>query len=138
MLFDSNLMFSDEQSVLESAASEKIIESYGDVGKGTPVPLCIMVAEDFDKLAALNVEVQTSDDAEFGSGNVQTLVSSSLGVDELVQGAMFPINYIPSGCKQFVRLYYDVILQTVESGTAPSPTKGKITAGIVTALDQGV
>lgn len=130
MLFDENLLFSDAQAIKADTASTKSYKTFGDIGKGIPVPLHIQVVEDFDKLTSLTVKFQTAADEDFTTPVV--LQEATLPLADLKEGKVFPINYIPTGCLDYVRLYYDVTLP--ENGSAP--TKGKITAGVVTALEQ--
>lgn len=127
MLFDENLLFSDAQAITADAASSKIYKTNGDIGKGIPVPLRIQVVEDFNNLTSLSVCFQTSADEAFTTPI--TLEKATLNLADLKAGKVFPINYVPTGCLDYIRLYYDV-----DGSTAP--TTGKITAGVVTALDQ--
>ena len=127
MLFDEQLLFSDAQAITADAASTKTVETNGDIAKGVPVPIHIQVVEDFNNLTSLTVKVQTSDNSTFTSP--VTLQEATLALANLKAGEVFPINYLPTGIKKYIRLYYDI------DGTT-APTTGKITAGIVTALDQ--
>lgn len=125
MMLDNTLMFSNQQAITADAASDKVVETLGDIGRGTPpIPLLIQVTEDFNNLTDLTVCFQTDETKEFT--NPVTIVKSTLKLADLKAGARFHINYLPDGIKKYMRLYYDV------TGTAP--TKGKITAGIVDAL----
>lgn len=127
MMLDNTLMFSDKQAVTADAASTKVVQTFGDIGKGNPpIPLLVQVVEDFNNLTDLTVCFQTATDKNFTTPI--TLVKSTLALADLKAGARFHINYIPDGVKDYMRLYYDV------NGTAP--TTGKITAGVVDALSQ--
>lgn len=130
MLFDENLLFSDAQAITANTASTKSYKTYGDIGKGIPIPLCIQVVEDFDNLTYLTVKFQTATDEDFTSPVI--LQEATLPLADLKAGKVFPINYIPTGCLDYVRLFYYI----TSAENAPAPTKGKITAGVVTALEQ--
>lgn len=131
MRLDSQAIFSNAQAITASAASTNVVEmskSNGvlkEVAFGKPLPLLIQVVEAFNNLTSLKVAVQTSATAAFSS--VTTLAEATLNLADLVVGKKFPIINVPSGNKGFMRLYYTV------TGTAPST--GKITAGIVDAID---
>lgn len=122
MILDEQALFSDEQAVTASAASTNVVKTNGDIGKGTPVELLVQVTEDFATLTSLTVGVQTSDTENFSS--VTTLTqSSAVAAASLVKGYRFPLNFLPTGIKKYLRLYYTV--------TGSNATAGKITAGIV-------
>lgn len=126
MLFDDNLLFSNAQAITADAASTNSYKCNGDIGKGIPVPLHVQVMQNFNNLTSLTVKIQTATDAAFTSP--VTLAETTVLLADLVAGKVLDLNYIPTGCLNYIRLYYDV------TGTAP--TTGKITAGVVTALDQ--
>ncbi len=123
MILDSTTLFSDAQSLTASAVSTNKIDlgPGRDIGPGVAVPLLVQVVEDFDRLTALTVEIQTDDDEGFS--NPDTLVTSRRELADLKRGRRFPLSVIPEGSRRFLRLNY------VVSGTAP--TQGKITSGIV-------
>lgn len=52
--------------------------------------------------------------------------TGAIAADKLVEGFVAPINFIPKGNEGYMRIYYDVTVNTGEG-----ITKGKITAGIV-------
>ncbi|MDH7974438.1 hypothetical protein QH494_19795 [Sphingomonas sp. AR_OL41] len=140
MIFDSTTLFSNAQAVTATAASTNIIDLgatgtvFGaasaitrDIGKGAEVPIGIRVVEAFNNLTSLTVTVETDDNAGFSS---PTTVWTSIGfpVADLVPGARLLLpDEVPVGVSErYVRLKYTV------AGTAP--TTGKITAGIVAAV----
>jgi len=131
MRLDSQAIFSNEQAITATAASTNVVElsktngKFSEVAYGKPIPLLIQVVEDFATLTSLTVAVQTDDNAAFSSAT--TLASATLAVAALKAGAKFPIKEIPAGNEGFVRLYYTV--------TGSNATAGKITAGIVDAVD---
>lgn len=131
MRLDSQAIFSNEQAITATAASTNVVElskangKFSEVAYGKPIPLLIQVVEDFATLTSLTVAVQTDDNAAFSSAT--TLASATLAVAALKAGAKFPIKEIPAGNEGFVRLYYTV--------TGSNATTGKITAGIVDAVD---
>lgn len=130
MRLDSQAIFSDAQEITASAASTNVVEiskpngKLSEVAFGHDIPLLIQVVEDFAGLTSLKVGVQTSDNEAFSSP--ETLVESTLLLADLKAGKKFPIKSVPAGNKGYMRLYYTV------AGTA---TAGKITAGIVDAID---
>lgn len=131
MRLDSQAIFSDAQAITATAASTNVIEMSKGNGKlnevafGKDIPLLIQVVEDFDNLNSLKVGVQTDDNESCSSPT--TLVEATLLLADLKAGKKFPIKSVPAGNEGFMRLYYTV------TGTAP--TTGKITAGIVDAVD---
>lgn len=130
MRLDSQAIFSDAQEITASAASTNVVEiskpngKLSEVAFGHDIPLLIQVVEDFVGPTSLKVGVQTSDNEAFSSP--ETLVESTLLLADLKAGKKFPIKSVPAGNKGYMRLYYTV------AGTA---TAGKITAGIVDAID---
>lgn len=128
MMLDYTMMFSNQQAITADTASTKVLETFGDIGRGVPpIPLLIQVVEDFNNLTDLTVCFQTATDEAFTTPI--TLVKSTLALADLKAGVRFHINHLPDGILNYMRLYYDV------NGTT-APTKGKITAGIVDALSQ--
>lgn len=131
MRLDSQAIFSNEQAITATAASTNVVElskangKFTEVAYGKPIPLLIQVVEDFATLTSLTVAIQTDDNAAFSSAT--TLASATLAVAALKAGAKFPLKEIPAGNEGFVRLYYTV--------TGSNATTGKITAGIVDAVD---
>jgi len=127
MILDEQGLFSDEQAVTDSAASDNIIKTNGDIGKGTPVPILIQVTEAFAGLTSLTVSIQT-DDAENFSNAVTLASSGAVPAASLTNGYRFPIKFLPSGIKKYLRLYYTV--------TGSNASAGKITAGITDGLQE--
>ena len=129
MRLDSQLLFSDNQAVTTTAASTNVVKiANGDlkeVAFGNKLPLLIQVTEDFAGCTSITASVETSATEDFSSSS--TLISTAaIAVASLVAGYKFPIGEVPAGNKGYLRLKYSV------SGTA---TAGKITAGIVDAID---
>jgi hypothetical protein len=139
MILDQNALFSDAQAVIADAPSTNYydlglpgIAAYNSVqlkrniGKGGHVPLLIQVVEDFNTLTSLEIIVQTDEDPAFGSA--KNVMSVTVPLAELVAGFISPIDKLPRGIvERYLRVYYNVV------GT--NPTLGKITAGIVGAVD---
>ena len=123
MFYDTQNLYSDNQAVTATAASENVIDhTVAGVDKGQPVALDIRVQEDFSTLTSLTVAVETDDNESFSSST--TLVkTAAIAAADLVNGYRFPINYLPDGCERFTRLKF-----TVNGSNA---TAGKITAGIL-------
>jgi hypothetical protein len=138
MIFDRTLQFSNAQAIIADAASTNVIDLralgrvYGhaadlkrDLGIGNKIPLLVQVVEAFNTLTSLEIQVQVSVDEAFTSPIVvhsQTLLLAALTV-----GAQMNVDFLPRGTNQrYLRLYYNV--------TGTDPTLGKITAGIVMAI----
>lgn len=129
MRLDSQLLFSDNQAVTQTAASENVVQMANgelkEVAFGNKLPLLVQVTEDFVGCTSIAVAVETSETENFASAT--TLVATSaVPVADLKAGYKFAIGEIPKGNKGFMRLKYTLV------GTA---TAGKITAGIVDAID---
>lgn len=130
MILDTTNLFSDDQAITATAASTNIIDlgsSRGDISKGVAIPLLVRVTEAFNNLTNLAIAIQTDSVEAFSSP--KTVVTQTILLADLVAGSDIAVNYIPNGTdEQYLRVYYTV------TGTAP--TTGKITAGVVMALDQ--
>ena len=124
MILDSQGLFSDDQAITASAASTNYIDlqTADNIGIGGAIPLLIQVTEAFDNLTSLAVAVQQDDNSSFSSAT--TLATATLTLAELVQGAKFPIHFMPRNGERYIRVYYTV------TGTAP--TAGQVTAGFTT------
>jgi hypothetical protein len=138
MIFDKTLQFSDAQAVVANAPSTNIIDlgangtSYGhsaallrDLGIGADVPLLAQIVEAFNNITSIDIALQGSVDEAFTSPVViqnQTIllanavVGRQLRLDDIERGASY----------RYMRMYYTIV------GSAP--TTGKITAGIVAAV----
>jgi hypothetical protein len=131
MRLDSQAIFSDAQAITKTDVSTNVVKlastEHGltEIAFGKEIPLLIQVVEDFNNATSVKVGVQTSATEDFSS--VTTLVEATLALADLKAGKKFPIKSVPAGNKGFMRLYYTV------TGTAP--TTGKITAGVVDAID---
>lgn len=127
MILDEQGLFSNNQAITASAASENVLDlGKREVSFGTPVEIYIQVTETFDNLTGLGIEVQTSVDEEFTTP-VKLAEYTALLAD-LTKGAEIPLKFLPKGNLGFVRLYYTV------AGTAPKA--GKILAGITDGIQE--
>lgn len=144
MIFDNTLLFSDNQAITATAASTNTISTMPqgkylgattvlprDQGKGNKVPLLIQVTETFDTVAedgTLTIALQLD-----STDTITPDKSIDLGTfteAELVAGFQIPFDYIPKGTNlEFMRLNYVV-------GGAGNFTAGKITAGVVAAVQE--
>ena len=122
MIIDSTNMFSDQQVITATAVSTNVIDLgvSRDIGRGTAIPLLVLVNESFNTLTSLTVSVQTDSDEAFGT--VKTLVSQTIALADLVSGKNFDFKVIPTGTDRYLRLNYTV--------TGSNPTTGKITAAV--------
>lgn len=136
MIFSRQQLFSNDQAVTATAASENVIDLGApetvlgapyplnrDIGRGNPIPLLIQVCVAFATLTSLTVTVESSDTEAFG-GQVDTLISTgAIPVAQLIAGYQFRLDFVPKGAAhRYIRLKY-----TVGGSNA---TAGQITAGI--------
>ena len=127
-MFDITVMFSDEQKITETTQSTNIIDlGTREIAFGTPITLLVIVNEDFNNLTNLKVAIKTAETEDM-TESVE-LASSTVALENLKEGNLVPLNFMPAGNKGYVQLVYTV------TGTAP--TTGKLTAGFVDALPQG-
>lgn len=122
MILDEQNLFSDNQHITESCASDNVL-NFGkrEMAFATPVELFIQITEDFNNLTSLTISAQTSEDETFSEA--LTLIEQTMLLSELKAGAVSNIKFLPKGNLGYIRLYYTV------TGAA-SPTKGAILAGI--------
>lgn len=135
MILSQEQLFSDGQAVTASAPSENYIDLGAtgtpkagdkplvrDIGKGTKIPLSVIVTEDFATLTSLTVEVQVDSNSDFSTAEtVQRTIA--IPASELVAGKRIPIDDFHAGVdKRYLRLNYAV------AGT--NATAGKLTAGV--------
>ncbi len=127
MILDEQGLFSNNQKVTASTASENILDlGKREVSFGTPVELLIQVTEDFNNLTSLDIKVQTSVEEDF-SDSVD-LIEQTMTLSELKKGEVSAIKFLPKGNLGYMRLFYTV------NGSAP--TKGKILAGITDGVQE--
>lgn len=125
MILDEQCLFSNKQAITKTCVSENVLDMGNrEVSFGTPVPLFIQIAEDFNNLTSLTIKVQTSDDEDFSSP--VDLIEQTILLADLRKGKVASVNFFPKGNLGFVRLVYEV------TGTAPA--SGKIIAGIVDGI----
>lgn len=124
MIIDKELQFCDGQAITDDAASENTIDFKGaDIGRGEPVPISIVVTEDFDNLDDLTVAVQDSEDDGDSDDYADVIKSAPVPRDDLEAGYEFILTVMPEKMKRYGRLYFTI------SGSSPSA--GKITANVV-------
>lgn len=141
MILSKEQLLSDQQDLAQAAgayASTNHLDlgatgtPYGaaaalprDIGPGEPIPLEVVVTEDFASAGAatLTVALQTDNDVAFGSAKT-IKTSATIALADLVAGKnIFPDLFVPTDvAERYVRLQYTI-------GTATT-TAGKITAGI--------
>ncbi len=127
MILDEQGLFSNKQAVKESCVSENILDmGKREVSFGTPVELFIQIAEEFNNLTSLTIKVQTAKDEEFDDS--VDLIEHTMTLDELKQGVVSSIKFLPKGNLGYMRLSY------VVTGTAP--TQGSILAGVADGVQQ--
>ena len=124
MILDKQGMFSDDQAVTASAASENLIDLgvARDIGKGKPIPILCQVTTAFATLTSLAVKIEVDDNSSFSSAKT-VFETESIAVASLVAGYKFLMDYVPRGTdERYMRLYFTV--------TGSDATAGNITAGI--------
>lgn len=127
MILDEQGLFSKNQAITGSVASENILDlGKREVSFGTPVELFIQISEEFDNLTSLGIKVQTSVDEDFSE--TVDLIEQTILLKDLTKGAVSTIKFLPKGNLGYMRLFYTV------TGTAPN--KGKILAGIVDGVQE--
>lgn len=144
MVLDNEAIFSDDQAITASGAtaSQNVLDlgapgttAYNSVtlrrrlGRG-PIPLYVKVTEAFaGALTTMSIAVQAGDASDF-SGTNQTVASTEdIAKASLTTGYVYPYKVLPRDIKyRYLRLLYTT------DGTASA---GKITAGIVAAVDDG-
>lgn len=140
MIFDNKAIFSDKQAIVATAVSTNVIDmgAAGQTYLGQqlkraagkePIPFALSVNEAFNNLTSLAIAIQVSTDEAFTSP--VTLSTQTLALAALKVGAKLAFPILPTEMVgyRFIRISYTV------TGTAP--TTGKVTAGIVGAVDQG-
>ena len=134
MIFDLTTLLSSRQAITADASSTNVLDTgafgtvYGasaalnrDQGKGTKVPLCIQVVENFNNLTSLEIQVRVDDNA--GMASPKIVARQTLLLADLVAGKQIVFDTLPLGTdERYIDLYYDV------TGTAPGT--GRITAGL--------
>lgn len=137
MILDNRTLLSDAQAIVATANSTNILDQLGlgvmrDGVQLTrkqnfaKIPLMCQVVEDFNNLTTLDFVLQTDEDEAFGSATEVMRVTVALA--KLVAGYQLPMEYLPRGpLERYFRLRYEV--------TGAAPTLGKITSGIVAAVD---
>ena len=138
MILDNTLLLSDAQAITGDAASTNVIDLgaagkvFGaaanltrDVGKGNKITLLAQVVADFNTLTSLTIKVEVDTADTFGSP--KAVAEQVIPLADLKAGKTFSIMYVPPGAdERYLRLYYDV--------TGSNPSTGKITAGVVAAV----
>ena len=131
MILSNESLFSNDQAVTTTAVSTNVIDTgekgtptwgsvafAGDIGKGTPIPLEVIVTEDFATLTSLTIAVETGANDSLGT----VLHSQTVAVADLKVGKRLNFKVVPEGVKRYLGLKYTV--------TGSSATAGKIKAGI--------
>lgn len=138
MIFDQTLLFSSAQAITADAPSTNILDLgatgtvYGaaaalsrDVGRSDDVALLVQIVENFNNLTSMDIVIQTDDNVGFSSP--RDVLRQTLTLAQLTAGRTSGIIRLPPGVSErYLRIYYDI------TGTAP--TTGKVTAGIVAAV----
>ena len=127
MILDEQGLFSNNQKVTTSVASENILDlGKREVSFGTPIELFVQVSEEFNNLTSLDIKVQTSIDEDFS--DPVDLIEQTMTLAELKQGAVAAIKFLPKGNLGYMRLFYTV--------NGSSPSKGKLFAAIADGVQE--
>lgn len=143
MIIDARNLLSDKQAITATDLSDNSLDlgAEGQMFDGTAIlkrkgvaemiPLYIGVNQDFDNLTDLTISIEASDTVD-GSGDIngtiETILSVTVPLAELVAGYIFPVDKLPRKVtKRFLQFRYTV------NGAAP--TQGQISAGFVAAVD---
>lgn len=122
MIYDKQLLFSDNQAVTVSAAStdHADLENVGaDYGPGYPVQLKAVVGTAFAASGAGTLTVKIQDSAN-GSDWADLASSAAVGKADLLNGRQITLA-LPEAHRRYIRAYYTV-------GTGP------MTAGTISAF----
>lgn len=140
MILSNQNLFSDDQAVTATAVSTNVIDlgapgtAYGaaaafhqDIGKGASIPVLVQVTEDFDNLTSLTVAIETGSSDSLGT----VVASQTIALADLIAGKQLNIKCLPNGVdERYLGLRYTV--------TGPTPSAGKITAGITMGVQTNV
>lgn len=140
MILDNLNLFSDQQAITATANSTNSIDlGAPGIAKYNQaqlkrrlahkmVPLMVLVTQTFDNLTSLKIILQSDDDSAFGSP--KEVASTTVLLADLKAGFYWPVDKLPRNItERYIRMRYEV------TGTAP--TAGKISAGVVGAVDGG-
>lgn len=125
MLLDQNVIFSDEQKLTATAESEQILDldSAGNPVSGSVFFVC-RTAEAFAGCTALDIRLETADEADFTAADV--LLAKTFGVDELGAEKILLAAALPQGVKRYLRVKYQM------EGSA---TSGSISSFLTDSVD---
>lgn len=127
-MLDDSLKFSEDQAITATATSTNILDlgNKREIAFGTPVPLYIMIKQDFNTLTSLTITVKTSANSDMSSAT--ELASTTVALASLKKGNRVPLAFFPTGNKHYAQLTYTV--------TGSNPSTGKISAYLADAVPQ--
>lgn len=137
MILDQRLLLSDQQVITATANSTNVIDQLplGKTYDGVQlirrsnfmkIPLLIQVTEAFNNITSLAIVLQTDEDEAFGSP--AEVIRLTVPLASLKAGYISALEMLPRGpMERYFRLRYEV--------TGAAPSTGKITAGVVAAVD---
>jgi len=106
MSFDAENIFSENQAISASAASQRVVRAGTNAGDGEPLFISLFVSESFEGAGSVSVSVQ---DAGAEDGPFATVQSSGgLPADSLKKGAVVHLGGLPPRTRPFLRLQYEV------------------------------
>lgn len=130
MIFDTQLLLAEDQAVTATAISENVIQwpAMGttfagttlvrDMGDGNPVPLIVMVTEDFATLTSLTITLESADNAALSTNAVVHWSSGAIAAASLTQGFQVPIRFLPKDIeKEYLGLRFTVGGSNATAGT---------------------
>ena len=126
MYLDANLMFSNQQVLTASATSTKTLCVGEEIGAGLPIFPLIQVAEIFEGLTTLEVQLQNANvanESDLTEAAWETIATSGVKTQEELNDVR-TINFgsLPPKSGKFLRVQYIV------TGT---PTQGSVSAALV-------
>lgn len=138
MLLDQSTILSDAQAITVTARSTNVLDmlAAGKQYNGNQlvrvngiacIPFLLQVVENFAGLTSLSIAIQTSSTSDFSS-DVLTHATFTVLLADLKAGYKIPYPVLPAQMKK----RYLSVNYTVTGGPA---TAGKITAGVVAAVD---
>ncbi|WP_196606771.1 Bbp16 family capsid cement protein [Pectinatus frisingensis] len=124
MIYDNELMFSDNQSLVEAVGtydSTNVIDSGAD-GDTYSDPMFLFIKMGTAAVgtgASIAVNLLTDDDAAFGSATTIPILAAT-GVANLTQNAELTKMRLPLGMKQYKKLQYVISGAALTAGTITS------------------
>ena len=113
MILDKETLFSDNQEILMSMESDNVYDCGSDNGMiqeliNNGIKIYFLVTTPFVAGDCLHIALQTDDNKDFNNP-INLFCTEKLNVYQLTEGRSLRADYVPSGIKRFLRLYYFVV-----------------------------